>query len=172
MHESEQMPEASPRPFTGLGCPKCGYNLTGTTDPRCPECGEAFDPRQLRPYRDRLRPRWRVVIIAVFLAVYLPNTWIFWINYTWQGGYRLTWAKMFPVLPSLYPAAWLAHLTGLGKVFGDVGMLVLAGSITVTLIVGGVLLGRRSWWWLIPVCIVLLAFEAFNAYVSHALFRM
>lgn len=25
-------------------CPKCGYNLTGLKDYRCPECGAAFDP--------------------------------------------------------------------------------------------------------------------------------
>jgi hypothetical protein len=31
-----------------LYCPKCGYNLTALTENRCPECGGAFDPRQLR----------------------------------------------------------------------------------------------------------------------------
>lgn len=25
-------------------CPKCGYNLTGLKEHRCPECGEPFDP--------------------------------------------------------------------------------------------------------------------------------
>jgi len=25
-------------------CPKCGYNLTGLKEHRCPECGAAFDP--------------------------------------------------------------------------------------------------------------------------------
>ena len=24
-------------------CVKCGYNLTGLTSPRCPECGTGFD---------------------------------------------------------------------------------------------------------------------------------
>ncbi len=27
----------------GLRCPRCGYNLTGLTATRCPECGVAFD---------------------------------------------------------------------------------------------------------------------------------
>lgn len=31
----------------GLRCPKCEYNLTGLTDDVCPECGVAFDRRQL-----------------------------------------------------------------------------------------------------------------------------
>ena len=30
--------QASRRFRRGL-CPKCGYNLTGLTEPRCPECG-------------------------------------------------------------------------------------------------------------------------------------
>ncbi len=29
-------------------CSKCGYNLTGLRDPRCPECGTPFDPSLLR----------------------------------------------------------------------------------------------------------------------------
>ncbi|UCD28548.1 MAG: hypothetical protein JSV03_15940 [Planctomycetota bacterium] len=28
-------------------CTKCGYNLTGLTEPRCPECGTAFDTKLL-----------------------------------------------------------------------------------------------------------------------------
>lgn len=30
-----------------LYCPKCGYNLHGLTENRCPECGEGFDREQL-----------------------------------------------------------------------------------------------------------------------------
>ena len=30
-------------------CTKCGYNLRGQVEPRCPECGNAFDERLLRP---------------------------------------------------------------------------------------------------------------------------
>lgn len=28
-------------------CPICGYNLTGLTQSRCPECGREFDPKTL-----------------------------------------------------------------------------------------------------------------------------
>ncbi len=27
------------------GCIKCGYSLTGLTEPRCPECGQPFEPK-------------------------------------------------------------------------------------------------------------------------------
>ena len=29
-----------------LICQRCGYNLTGLAEPRCPECGTTFDPRE------------------------------------------------------------------------------------------------------------------------------
>ena len=28
-------------------CETCGYNLTGLTEPRCPECGSAFRTREV-----------------------------------------------------------------------------------------------------------------------------
>ena len=34
------------RPRKGL-CRNCGYNLRGLTEPRCPECATAFDPKLL-----------------------------------------------------------------------------------------------------------------------------
>jgi len=38
-------PNACPRPIppVGLRCPHCRYELTGLLEPRCPECGSAFD---------------------------------------------------------------------------------------------------------------------------------
>lgn len=33
-------------------CIDCGYDLRGQVDPRCPECGKAFDPKLLRPSGD------------------------------------------------------------------------------------------------------------------------
>jgi predicted amidophosphoribosyltransferase len=33
-------------------CINCGYDLRAQTTPRCPECGEPFDPKLLSPGRD------------------------------------------------------------------------------------------------------------------------
>lgn len=41
-------PSATPGADSGLRCPQCEYNLTGLTENRCPECGEAFDLEELR----------------------------------------------------------------------------------------------------------------------------
>ncbi|MDM8006961.1 MAG: hypothetical protein QUV05_12555 [Phycisphaerae bacterium] len=30
-------------------CIECGYDLRGQVDPRCPECGTAFDPKLIKP---------------------------------------------------------------------------------------------------------------------------
>jgi len=37
--------------YVDLTCPECEYRLTGLRTPRCPECGTAFNPRELRARR-------------------------------------------------------------------------------------------------------------------------
>lgn len=37
-------------------CPLCDYDLRGLTDPRCPECGHAFDWQELRDRTERRHP--------------------------------------------------------------------------------------------------------------------
>ena len=36
-------------------CPKCDYDLRGLTEPRCPECGEAFSLQEVAAYAEQ---RW------------------------------------------------------------------------------------------------------------------
>lgn len=47
-----------------IACPKCGYNLRGLVERRCPECGSTFSPRHvLEEYhqRRRTRPIWWLI---------------------------------------------------------------------------------------------------------------
>ncbi|MDX2198497.1 MAG: hypothetical protein SF069_05935 [Phycisphaerae bacterium] len=45
MSTAPAQPVAPPNPaLVGFHCLRCGYSLQALTEPRCPECGEAFDP--------------------------------------------------------------------------------------------------------------------------------
>jgi hypothetical protein len=58
-----------------LFCPHCGYNLTGLTENRCPECGREFDPAIIsQPFYRSMRPIsfWRVAARCLVLVV---GTW-------------------------------------------------------------------------------------------------
>lgn len=76
-----------------IHCPLCGYNLHGLAEPRCPECGYAFDwPDLLDPSR-RLHP---------YLFEHHPerNSWSFWRT---AAGAMLPgrfWRALQPVQPS------------------------------------------------------------------------
>lgn len=76
--------EGSPIPADlNLRCMGCGYQLTGLTTRRCPECGEFFDPRQTWLENERatweyhfenVRTRWdyaEVGYLAVLGLAYL-----------------------------------------------------------------------------------------------------
>jgi hypothetical protein len=49
-----------------LRCPRCWYDMQGTVDPRCPECGKEFaNPKLLKRAR---RPKWMFGLAIVFIA--------------------------------------------------------------------------------------------------------
>jgi predicted Zn-ribbon and HTH transcriptional regulator len=53
-----------------LFCPKCGYNLTGLPENRCPECGTTFDPAKVEAsQRRRCKP---ISLGRVLLRLLLP----------------------------------------------------------------------------------------------------
>jgi hypothetical protein len=61
------------RAFT---CRKCGYDLHGLTETRCPECGETFDPAERERILERSnlpppkpRRRWIAVLVVIALAL-------------------------------------------------------------------------------------------------------
>jgi hypothetical protein len=48
MPEDALPPDPQAVDDTGMRCQECGYNVTGLTDNRCPECGTEFDPDLLQ----------------------------------------------------------------------------------------------------------------------------
>ena len=58
-------------------CETCGYSLAGLSGDRCPECGQAFDPKQLPfariPWLHRRRlGRWRAYWSTVRMVMFSP----------------------------------------------------------------------------------------------------
>ena len=85
LHDIPPRPTTEGLVDTGLHCPRCGYNLTGLTQPRCPECGVEFDWDDVRRAAiakpsiafERAR-RWRrVTAFFVTWTTVLFAPWIF-----------------------------------------------------------------------------------------------
>jgi hypothetical protein len=142
-------------------CLQCGYSLRGLPEPRCPECGRAFDPADPRTFGPRSSTRW-------FQGWDAPPP-------QWQA-YVLA---LFSILPIVYfsspvrlAAAWPRH-----RSFGE-SVLLLASVLLPTVLGLGYCirviaildsrrrsgvppsgLSRGGWrqWVVTPVCILLLA---------------
>jgi len=105
------------------------------------------------------------------LAVYLPNTWVFWIDYPYND-YRWVWIKLTALLPAMLGTAWLMQIFGLRNHLSDAWNFVILGAVTACIVAAGVHLGRRSRRWLLAVCITMFAVQVFNAMGCYALLRM
>jgi len=44
---AERAARLAASPASAVACPNCGYNLTGLTESRCPECGSKFTLNEL-----------------------------------------------------------------------------------------------------------------------------
>lgn len=110
--------------------------------------------------------RWTWACLASAAAVYLPFTWVFWIDYPWTD-YRWLWVKLFPVLPGLLPSRLL-----LGHSAPEWLLFTLAGLITAAVVAIAARLAMRSRAWLAGVVAALLAASIPCAYGSFMAFRM
>lgn len=106
-----------------VACTRCGYNLRGLTQPRCPECGLEFewadllDPaRRRHPYLFEHQARYGRFESFVRTAVGALNPWRFWRTITLQqpcNSRRLWWF-------------WLIVLALYAAVCGGITSLVLS----------------------------------------------
>lgn len=73
-------------------CTKCRYSLVGLDYPRCPECGQAFDPGDPSTYRTfRRPPRWfdRLCLATSLFPLLLPlGLYATWLAATLSLGHR------------------------------------------------------------------------------------
>ena len=81
------------------------------------------------------------------------------------------WVMMFPILPSLLVLAWGMQMLGVGNNIDGLAGYLIAGVFIAVTLTAGWWIGRRSWVWLVVVCVVLFVWQVFNALVSYALFR-
>lgn len=81
-------------------CPKCGYNLTGLKDYRCPECGTPFDPVLLMK-RQLYGPvqRWGRMAFDLFVLPVLASIGTLFVALTSVG---VLGAMSFPILGVFY----------------------------------------------------------------------
>lgn len=72
-----------------LYCPNCGYNLTALTQNVCPECGETFEPRQVRALQ-RIGITTRSVVLQLIFVpagfALLSTLWLFSVAVSGTGG--------------------------------------------------------------------------------------
>jgi len=100
----------------GLRCPRCEYNLTGLTQPRCPECGVEFDWDEVRATADRgppiafeqARSRRKVAAFIKTWATALFAPWVFARQVAARAGLRdaMIFAGVCFALTQVAPWSW------------------------------------------------------------------
>jgi hypothetical protein len=94
-------------------CPRCSYNLTGLTEPRCPECGSRFHWGQVRQAAARI---WSIIVRLE--RVDRDATSSLWLC----GVGFLLW-----LVPKLIGVGYLRLIAGLGCVL--IGLVALVASM-------------------------------------------
>lgn len=103
-----------------MRCKTCHYSLTGLTEHRCPECGNAFDPNDPNTFEHAPFPpnAWRYFSNAILLVLgtYLAGMLFHWIRVSADhtvhpdhGVAMADWGWSFKALTAAY-LAWRTSL--------------------------------------------------------------
>lgn len=103
----------APADTSGLTCPRCRYDLTGLPEPRCPECGLAFDWAAVRAAALR-----RPVIAFERLR-----------GWRRVGGFVATWLCVILLPIRFARQACQSVSTGRGLLFGGICFLLALAAV-------------------------------------------
>lgn len=124
------MPTGDPK-ASELRCPKCDYCLTGLPMNRCPECGQEFNPSELRANMEVLK---HVQHGAIFVA----------------AGWAIIFFGIFSIQPTVeavcflmaivvlvgtlirYPTSWLIRVTAIA----GVGLSLYGAVVDIRMLLG------------------------------------
>lgn len=141
-----------------LCCSKCGYDLTGLRENRCPECGAAFDLAALAQSQSIRRSRRWMALIVVLVCAYGP--FAVWIPFQEQA----VWWKLWPILPGFFFGALLHPNEPLE--------FIVMGAATLVILGAAWHLASRRWWSLMLTATLLLLWAGYNSYGGYAVMRM
>lgn len=119
------------------------------------------------PVATPARVKFYIALPVILLCVYLPYSWLLWIDYPWND-YRWTWLAMSPLMPGLVPAVWVNAVTRLNSEYLTFPLAVL---LTVIWIVALTLLGMRRRRYLIVAALIALVISIPCALGAYSLFR-
>lgn len=111
---------------------------------------------------ERHKNRWRVSLsLAVVAAcLYLPFSWLLVTENNWSD-YRLSWLKLWPILPGILPGAFLFHPH-------DIAEFTTMGVTTLLLLVGLTWLGSRAWKHLVAAAVIALLISIPSSMAAHS----
>lgn len=110
--------------------------------------------------RDKSRRRVGLSLAVVAACLYLPFSWLLMEENNWSD-YRLSWLKLWPILPGILPGAFLFHPH-------DVAEFTAMGVTTLLLLVGLTWLGSLGWKHLVAAVVIALLISIPSSMAAHS----